>query len=291
MFWYKRHIGDFTQDTLHLSVTAIGCYDLLLDWYYANERPLPTDKADIYRLARASQRTEKQAVDKVLSEFFERQDDGWHNARADRELIEYGVRRDAKRENGKKGGRPRKPIDPEPNENLLGFDSVTEPDPNKKHNQTTKQLHADTTSTHAAASRARDDSAPISAPTPTAAGLACRLMKQAGCIGVNPQHPDLLAALDAGVTPEALADTAREAIELGKTKPFPWAIATARGRVDEANNHPPGAPHGNRTTGVRKLSVVERVERNAKAALERIEQLEQRESVDLLLGPDVADFR
>src|SRR3546814_9605673 len=47
----------------------------------------------------------------------------------------------------------------------------------------------------------------------TDAGRACRLMRDAGCPSTNPSHPDLLAALAEGVTPETLGDTAREAVD------------------------------------------------------------------------------
>jgi hypothetical protein len=72
--------------------------------------------------------------------------------------------------------------------------------------------------------RARENS------QPTAAGLACLLMRQAGCAMTNPSNPDLLAALAEGVSAQALADTVREAIEAKKQKPFSWAIQVARSR-------------------------------------------------------------
>jgi hypothetical protein len=59
---------------------------------------------------------------------------------------------------------------------------------------------------------------------------ACALMVEAGCKQSNPSHPDLIAAIAEGVTPQALADTAREAIAKGRKNPFAWAIATARNR-------------------------------------------------------------
>src|SRR3546814_18611987 len=71
-------------------------------------------------------------------------------------------------------------------------------------------------------------------------------MRDAGCPSTNPSHPDLLAALAEGVTPETLGDTAREAVDAGKPKPFPWAIATARGRQREGPNPlAPGPPGSN----------------------------------------------
>lgn len=63
-------------------------------------------------------------------------------------------------------------------------------------------------------------------------------MREAGCVTVNPGHPDLLAALAEGVTPEDLGHAAAEAVQLRKAKPFPWAIATARGRMEESRRRP-----------------------------------------------------
>jgi hypothetical protein len=65
-------------------------------------------------------------------------------------------------------------------------------------------------------------------------------MKEAGCgAGVNPSHVDLVAALAEGVAPEVLADTVREGIAAGKTSPFRWAIAVARGRHKTGAAPPP----------------------------------------------------
>lgn len=80
----------------------------------------------------------------------------------------------------------------------------------------------------------------------TDAGLACRLMREAGCGQTNPSHPDLLAALAEGVTPQVLAHTVREAIAANVRKPFAYAITTARGRRAD------GARDIDTTTGKRQ---------------------------------------
>jgi hypothetical protein len=103
----------------------------------------------------------------------------------------------------------------------------------------------------------------------TDAGRACRLMREAGCVGTNPQHPDLLAALAAGVTPLVLGATAAEAIELGKSRPFTWAIATARGRLEETTTAPAHGAH--RATGEPRASLVDRAAARARDILERTE--------------------
>lgn len=90
----------------------------------------------------------------------------------------------------------------------------------------------------------REPPAPPIEPTPAA--QACRLMREAGCARINPSHPHLLAALAEGVPLAVLGDTAAEAVAAGKTNPFIWAIATARGR------HAEGAKPT--TTGARHAS-------------------------------------
>ena len=110
MNWYPHHIGDYAQDTRHLTMIEHGAYRLLMDLYYSRESPLPRDVSTVLRLACARSREEKQAVEAVLREFFIESADGWRHERCDRE-IEIGRRKqEAARENGKKGGRkPSKP--------------------------------------------------------------------------------------------------------------------------------------------------------------------------------------
>lgn len=93
--------------------------------------------------------------------------------------------------------------------------------------------------------------APEISEVATLAGRACLLMRQAGCPTTNPSHPDLLAALDEGVTPQALADTVTEGLSRAPpvAKPFAWAITTARARHAEGPKQPPqntGTHHGPR---------------------------------------------
>lgn len=138
MNYYKRNLGDFARDTAHLSQGQIGAYDLMLDWYYANERPLPADKADVYRIARAFTSEEKRATDKVLKDFFTATPAGWVQKRADEELSRYAKQRETNRAIGKKGGRPKKQTEQqteqEPNENRIGYFSETEQEPNNNPN-------------------------------------------------------------------------------------------------------------------------------------------------------------
>lgn len=71
----------------------------------------------------------------------------------------------------------------------------------------------------------------ISTPS-TAAGEVCARLKSSGIPNVNPQHPKLIALLDAGLTVDEIAAVGPEAKEKGKG--FPWILATAEGRRRDA---------------------------------------------------------
>lgn len=120
MNYWKRHIGDYARDTAHLSQGQVGAYDLLLDWYYANERPLPSDPEDVYRITRAFTKDERKNAAKARA-FFDA--DGRHK-RCDEEIAARRKQAETNREIGKLGGRPKV------NGNRIGFDSDTEIEPN-----------------------------------------------------------------------------------------------------------------------------------------------------------------
>ncbi len=136
MNYYERHLGDYARDTGHLSMIEHGAYNLLLDRYYATERGLPADQ--VHRLARAKSKDEKLAVDTVLSEFFTLCDGFWIKNRVEEEIAKARKSIDAARENGRKGGRPRKPDD-NPAEThrvpiglSLGSETETQTEPSRK---------------------------------------------------------------------------------------------------------------------------------------------------------------
>jgi uncharacterized protein YdaU (DUF1376 family) len=84
--YYRRYVGDYLRDTARLSMLEHGAYNLLLDHYYAEELPIPLDMGEVYTMVRAMTPVDRKAVDKVLAKYFSRQADGFHNARADKEI-------------------------------------------------------------------------------------------------------------------------------------------------------------------------------------------------------------
>lgn len=86
MNYYPHHIGDYLKDTAHLSMVEDGAYRRLLDLYYLHEQPLPAEKRQVYRLARASAKPEQKSIDIILDEYFELTDAGWTHKRCDAEI-------------------------------------------------------------------------------------------------------------------------------------------------------------------------------------------------------------
>jgi len=91
MNYYARHLGDYARDASHLSLAEHGAYTLLLDRYYATERPIGREEA--YRICRAIGKADKQAVQRVLTEFFRWTDEGYRNKRADEEIAKMAEKR------------------------------------------------------------------------------------------------------------------------------------------------------------------------------------------------------
>jgi uncharacterized protein YdaU (DUF1376 family) len=139
--FYKRYMGDYGRDTAHLSLSEHGAYTLMLDHYYSTEQPLPTDPAALFRICRAFDKSEQRAVIAVADAYFPKGPDGLrHNIRADRQIPADLRAIETARVNGKLGGRPKKETqreqEQEPRNNPVGFDSVTEMEPNTKTHQT-----------------------------------------------------------------------------------------------------------------------------------------------------------
>lgn len=112
MNYYRRYIADYLSKTLGLSMVEDGAYTRMLDYIYANEKPLPPDLERVYDIVRVRRAIEQKAVDVVLAAHFELAEDGYHNVRADKELgiavPKIDKLRETARTNGAKGGRPKK---------------------------------------------------------------------------------------------------------------------------------------------------------------------------------------
>lgn len=247
MNYYERHLGDYAKDTGHLSILEHGVYTLLLDRYYSTEAPIPADQ--VYRLARARSDDEKNAVDVVLTEFFELVDGAWRNTRADEEIIKAAVRIDAAKANGSKGGRPKKnPMgsENETQQKPTGFSVGSENETQQKahHTPHTKPHTPPKTVDNTHGSGDGTDTAREGPPRsvcagppdigqPTPAGAVCGAIRAMGIPDANPSHPTLLALIEAGATPEEFAGAASESIRKGKPS-FAYVVGIVKRRREEA---------------------------------------------------------
>jgi len=108
MHYYKFNIADYRKDTSHLSTLEHGVYRQLIDWQYLDEKPIPLETQVVFRRLRLGSIDEQQALENVLSEFFEKSDDGYFQKRIRVEILDYQENSEKNRRNGKLGGRPSK---------------------------------------------------------------------------------------------------------------------------------------------------------------------------------------
>ena len=97
MNYYEHHIGDYSQASSHLTFVEDAAYRRLLQKYYATEKPLPRDLKVLQRLVMANKKEEKNAVVRILNEFFTLTDVGWKQARCEKEIARYKDRQNKAR--------------------------------------------------------------------------------------------------------------------------------------------------------------------------------------------------
>ena len=115
LHYYKKNIGDYRSATAHLSLLEHGVYNWLLDTYYLNEKPLPLNERELFRMSLARTEDEKNAVRDILVEFFVETENGWVHNRCESEVKAYHAKAETNRKNGGNGGRPKKQAKENPN--------------------------------------------------------------------------------------------------------------------------------------------------------------------------------
>lgn len=105
MNYFELYPGDYLRDTTRLTLVEHGAYLRMLMAYYAEEKPLPSDDAELFVIVSAVTAADRAAVRKVADRFFPILADGLrHNLRSDEEIAKAQRRINAARANGKKGG-------------------------------------------------------------------------------------------------------------------------------------------------------------------------------------------
>ena len=223
MYTWPRHVGDYLNATLALSMLEDGAYSRLLDWVYANEKPLPEDLREIYRIARASSSAEKKATVSIVNKFFRFESGyGYRNKRCEEEIECY-------KSKGIKASASAKARWDKLKCNTNAYANASQPDmpercegnanQNQNQNQRTTGSNSLTAASNvggAAAAEASEtvwgDSSEVpAAPAATTAGLLSRAFRERG-VQCTPSNPDLVTLVDQGVSLEtaiAAADHAR----------------------------------------------------------------------------------
>jgi len=130
MHYYSFNIGDFSLHTNHLSLEEEAVYRKLLDFYYDTELPIPIKTERVIRRLRLG--SYQDILDVILHEFFVKEADGWHNYRADIEIADYHAKGKTARENGRKGGRPKKNSDSKTQSVILANPDETQTKPKQE---------------------------------------------------------------------------------------------------------------------------------------------------------------
>lgn len=135
MHFYKHDIGHFALMTAGLDAEEVGIFVRLLDRYLLTEKPIKTEWVNLG--FKGETQTKAKAV---LSGLFVEKEDGWVYEPGEQMLIEYQKSAEKNRENGKKGGRPRKTTALVNEENPNETEWVSENNPNESDTQPKKTL-------------------------------------------------------------------------------------------------------------------------------------------------------
>lgn len=117
MNFFPFHPGDYMLRAAHLEPLEDLAYRRLIDLYYVNEKPIEGTPDVIARVIRMRSNTTE--VEAVLREFFVNDDGSWRHNHCDEVIAQYQARAKQAAENGKRGGRPKKP-DPKQFEPISG---------------------------------------------------------------------------------------------------------------------------------------------------------------------------
>jgi len=306
--WMPLYVGDYLSDTSRLTTEQHGAYLLLLMDYWRNGPPLDDDDelAAITKLSTAQWRK----IAPKIRQFFASSDGKLHQSRADKERQKAGLMYDKRSEAGKQGAAKRwgkhdgkgmanamAPPLPErwQNDGTAIADGMANAMANGMANtwqndaqpqpQLQPPLNPDPIASAIGSSPCARGFPADPTAEPTAAGLACRAMREAGLADCNPAHPKLDALLSEGITIEELRAAAADAAQRGKR--FAYALATAEGRRRDAARTAPLPAHGSsRTNG--SAAPKSFAQQDREAGWSRWEQMTGQVHPDRLRNGDVA---
>lgn len=219
--WMPLYIGDYLADTTRLTTEQHGAYLLLIMDYWRNGPPPDDDEvlANITRLSASAWKKHRASIARM----FVVGSGEWRHKRVDEELKEAKDNSEkfvarAKNAAAKRWGK-----------------------------QSQDDASSIATSNATSITQEHLEQCPSPSPSPikppiasglrtsgvsTPAGEVCARLMKIGIQAMTPQHPKLLALLEAGLTVEEIVAVGPEAKEKGKG--FAWILATAEGRRRDA---------------------------------------------------------
>jgi len=108
MHSYQHNIKTFNHATRHLTRVERSLYRDLIELYYDTEQPLTSDKNRLSRLVLATTEEEKEALNYVLSEFFDLTGDVYSHDYCDEQIDKYKNNKSDKSRAGKASAEARK---------------------------------------------------------------------------------------------------------------------------------------------------------------------------------------
>lgn len=107
--WMPVYWGDYARDTGDLGAALHGAYLMLIKHYWCTGAPLADDDASLWRIATCDSIGHWRKLRPTLSRFFQIGDGLWRHKRVDAELEKATEFLRRQSQNGRKGGRPKKP--------------------------------------------------------------------------------------------------------------------------------------------------------------------------------------
>lgn len=172
------YTGDYFRDTRGLSMAGHGCYLLLLTYCWDSKGPLPLDEERIAGICEARNQEERTTLSRILTTYFVRMEDGWYNARMQREIERCNSISAVRTEAGRRGANERMrksrkgkvaSARQEPSNSLASAKQVTltsSPSPSPSPTPTPGVIQNRVTGFSKSNDIARDDSTPDPKPEP-----------------------------------------------------------------------------------------------------------------------------
>lgn len=107
--WMPIYWGDYARDTGDLGATMHGAYLMLIKHYWCTGTPLADDDAALWRIATCDSIGHWRRLRPTIERFFHIEGGVWRHKRIDAELERAAGFIEKQTQNGRKGGRPRKP--------------------------------------------------------------------------------------------------------------------------------------------------------------------------------------